>query len=163
MKKNNKKQSNSIILFSLLGIIVLIIVLLVIRYNTISESYLVCTSNITENYHEELTFRYDIYNKLYSYNRVEEVHDVDEETLNNNYILFMNEYDRIKEELNDNFKYEVNKESNKVVVKTYITVSTYPNFFNSYINNEKITSNTRLTDVKSFLESNNYKCSVTRK
>ena len=158
MKK--KKNNSNLIFISLLIILAVAIVFLIIRYNTVSSKTLTCVKDLTEQYHETLIFRYDVDNNMYSYSREEIIHDMDEENLNNNYLYFAEQYKKFEGQYSDNFKYEVNREDNRVVINTYIGVSIYPKFFNDYIKNDNIKSSTRINDVKSFLETNSYKCEI---
>ncbi len=164
-KKVNKELSNkakqSIIVIVIAIFIVLIFV--VARQSSYTQTWLECSIDKSEHYTETLRFRYDINNKFYGYYREEYFHGMTEETLNSNYQDRMNELDRVRESLSDNFQYEVIKENNELRVKTYIGVSVFPNFFNNYIGIDSIRSNSSLDDIKTFLESNNYKCNVTRK
>ena len=158
MKKKEKKDYT---VYIILGIVVLVLFALLIRMKSSTGDLLICKKDITAEYHEELRFRYDITNELYSYNRVEHVHGMSEQSLQDNYNYFNEQYEELKENLNENFKYNIERqEDGSILVTTYINVKVYSSFFNDYINNESIKSNTPIKNVKEFLVGNGYECNI---
>ena len=162
MSKDLSKKTKQAIIVIVIAIF-MVLISIAMRKSSYTQTWLVCNTNKTNNYYEELKFRYDINNKLYGYYRYERLYGLTEETLNANYQERLNELDRVRESLSDNFQYEVKKENNEVIINTYIGVSVFPNFFNNYIATDSIRSTSTVEDIKSFLEANDYKCEVTRK
>ena len=154
-----KKRTN-IIIISLVIILIIIVVFLFIRMNTNSSTILSCVKDITNN-HETITLRYDVEGNLYSYNKITKLYNLDTNTLNGYYETYNAEYEKYKDQLNDNFKYEIIKNDNNMNVNVYITVSVYSSFFNQY--SENIKSTTKLDEAKKYLLENNYKCSIRKK
>ena len=160
IKMNNKIKVSIIIV---VATVFIAIASIVYRNASYTQTWLVCESDIAAHYHETMKFRFDINNKLYGFYREELIHDVSDSALEENYKMFKEQYDKIKDELDDNVQYEIINENKKILVKTYIGVSVYPSFFNKFINNQNITTSKTPDEIKSFLESNNYKCEVTKK
>ena len=168
MKKNKKidKETTDKIKISIVIIIIAVFVVLAsIAYRNASytHTWLVCEKDVAEHYHEVLKFRYDINKKMYGYYREERVHGVTPETLELNYQEYQKQLDQVKDNLDENFQYEIIKENNEVIAKTYIGVSIYPAFFNRYINNTSITSGSKIEDLQSYLQGQSYNCTVNRK
>ena len=166
-KKTNEgfkltKNAKSAIMVIVIALFI-VFISIAMRNASYTQTWLVCEINHTEQYNEVMKFRFDINNKFYGFYREEKIYNMNEETLQANYQEKMDELDRVREELSDNFQYEVTKEEKELHVKTYIGVSVFPNFFNNYIGIESIRSNSSLEDIKTFLENNKYTCNVTRK
>ena len=160
-KKMKKKIDKSIIVIIVAVVIVLITI--VMRVLSYSQTWLVCEKDLNNEYHEILKFRYDADNNLYGYYRFEQLHNMSDETIEQNYQYFLQEIDKVKDSISDGFKYEVYKTDSGLEVKTYIGVSIYPSFFDSYINNEVVKSTAKLDDIKNHYEANEYSCKVSRK
>jgi len=161
----NKDLTNKIKISIIIIVITVFIILISIVYRngSYTQTWVVCKMDYTERYHETLKFRYDINDKLYGYYREELVDNLTSELLQANLQSYQSVKDTYKEELDDNFSIEISNTDDQVLVKTYIGVSVYPNFFNKYFNNENITANTNKDDIKTYLESQGYKCETTRK
>lgn len=165
MKKTNKglTKNAKIGIMVIVVSIFLVLISIAMRNASYTQTWLVCEINHTSQYNEVLKFRYNINDILYGYYREEKIYNMDDATLEINYREKKDEEDRVHEELSDNFQYEVVKEEKELYVKTYIGVSVFPTFFNNYIGTERIRSTSSVDEIKSFLESNGYTCTVTRK
>lgn len=163
MKKKTKKQKIDPVILVIIIVVAVTFIAVIARYFTNSQLWLECEKDITEEYNEVIKFKYDTDNNLYAYERTETLHNMSEETLNTNVEYFQGQIDTYKESLSDNFKYYLEKQDDKLIVKTYIGVAVFPSFFDQYMGTESITSKSKINNVKSFLEDNNYKCKITRK
>ncbi|MBR6073027.1 MAG: hypothetical protein IKP76_01745 [Bacilli bacterium] len=153
------KKKGNLIIISLIIILIITIILLFIRLNTNGSSTLTCVKDIPNN-HETLTFRYDVDGNMYSYNKELKLYNMDANTLNEQYEIYNNEYTRVKDLLNDNFKYEIIKNDNNMNINVNILVSIYSNYFNQYTKDDNIKSYSKLEDVKNYLLENEYKCTI---
>ena len=160
-----KKKKNNIdpIIYIIIGVVVFVLIAVLVRMNTHIESTLTCTKNLTGEYKETLTFKFNADNDLYSYNREELLHDMSDEGLEANVKYFNEQLDQLKDSLSDNFKYTVEKDNKELHVKTFINVKVYPVFFNQYLNNEHINSQAKINDVDKYLRENDYKCYITKR
>ena len=163
--KMNKNMNKNIKLSIIIIVVAVFMVIISIAYRKASytQSWLVCNMDYTEKYHEILKFRYDINDKMYGYYREESLSNLTPELLQSNLDSYNQFKDKYKEELDDNFSIEISTTDTTVLVKTYIGVSVYPNFFNKYFNNDNIKSSSNINDLKTFLESKGYKCEISRK
>ena len=140
-----------------------ILIGVITRHASYTTTILTCNKDLTNEYHEELKFRFDVNNELVAYYRKEVLSNMDEEGINSNYAYFQGELEKVKDNLNDNFKYTVNKNDNSIEVNTYINVAVYKTFFTNYINNESINSSSSVNDVEKFLKDNSYNCKITKR
>jgi hypothetical protein len=85
------------------------------------------------------------------------------EEIDNNIQQFNTQYETVKEHIDDNFKYDINRNDDGVLIKTYIGVSVYPSIFNQYFSAQELTSATKLDQVKDRLTQDGYTCKITRK
>lgn len=125
-----------------------------------TEKWLICEyPNKYSNYTEILKFRFT--DELYGYYREEELSVSIEKDIEEQYKYFID----IKEglELSDTFTYDVKKEKNKVIVKTYIEVHNQEKFFDHYMENMNIKSNDSIDLVELELKKLGYTCKIIKK
>ena len=163
MKKQTKKKVD-ISIIAVVIVVFIALITVVMRENSYTQTWLVCEKDVTGDYHEVLKFRYDADNKLYAYYREELLHDMTPEAIETNVNYFNDKLEKVKDNINENFKYEITKnDDNTLLVKTFILVKVYPNFFNTYIGSEDVTSDSKIDEINKFLSDNEYKCNMTRK
>ena len=166
IRMNKKKQLKKKIDISIIIVVVAVfiaIVSILISNSTYTYSWLVCNKDLTDKYHETLKFRYDINDDLYGFYREETLHDMTEQEINENISQFNNQYESVKEHIDDNFKYEINKDEDSVLIKTYIGVSIYPTIFNQYFASKGFTATTKINQINDKLTEEGYTCNITRK
>ncbi|HOB25706.1 MAG TPA: hypothetical protein PKG93_00970 [Bacilli bacterium] len=165
MKKINKEFDKKIVISSIMIVVFVVIVLVSVsmRSSSYVESWLVCDyPDSYNNYSETLKFRY-VEGTLYGYYRYEKFTTTDEDSKQEEITYFQTEVDKVSSNLNDNFIYKVNEVDDGVEINTYIGVSVYPTFFNSYLSSKNITANDDINTIKSNLEGSSYTCTITRK
>ena len=142
--------------------IILMISLFIYQNNNVKEFYLVCKYNgNTPDYFETMKFKY-VDNELVGFYRNEEVLKVDETTYESYKKQIKDLKDDISSQTNEYFQYEYNEENNKFTINTYIDVKMLNNFFDNYLSNKNIKSNSTSDNIKNILESDTYICSITK-
>lgn len=162
MKKINKKKVD-ISIIAVVAVVFITLITIAMREASYTQTWLVCEKDVTDDYHEVLKFRYDADNKLYAYYREELVHDMTPEGIETNKNYFNDKLEQVKSNINENFKYEIISNDDSILVKTFILVKVYPNFFNTYIASEEINNNSTVDEINKLLTDDNYKCNITRK
>lgn len=167
-----KKNKDKIILFLLL-IIVAIIPILAVRYNTEHVPKDLDCNKETENSKEKLLFRFDAYGSLYAYDKDLKLYNLDEASMNEQYTKYSNEqnyfmkYNNKQEEdkgiPSEYIKYNVNKGDTTLEVKVYIFLRIYGALYDYYIKDDHLKYESKMNDVKEYLESNGYSCEIKKK
>lgn len=128
--------------------------------NSYTENWLICNyPNKYKNYTEKLKFRYT--EELYGYYREEELKTTSIDDLEEQYDYFIKTKDGLKTD--ETFTYDVIKEEDKILIKTYIEVANQKEFFDYYMEELNIKSTDTIDLIELELEKLGYTCKVTKK
>lgn len=130
------------------------------RENSYTETWLVCEyPNKYTNYTETLKFRY--IDELYGYYREELLETATKEKLEEEYKYFEDIKNGLEE--SETFSYDIKKQQNSLLIKTYIEVKEQKEFFDYYMKDMKITSTDTIDLIQVELEGLGYTCKVSKK
>lgn len=147
-------------------VLVIVIVLIAIiignflynKYNYFEEK-LICNYNSRyTNYSETIKFNF-VDDTLYEYERNEVMEPSGSSTLDELYEFFLSEQEKVKDNMNDNFQYDVTKGSNEVIIRTYIKTIFNEDFYNSYIEEKGITMTSTIEEIEEKL-GDDYTCII---
>lgn len=113
------------------------------------QKWLICTYNTPyENYEETLKFNF-IEGIMYEYERIEVMDTNKKVELTETY----NEtYEKIKNHLDDDLRYELSEKGDKVEIYTYIKTLNKEGFFNNYMQSKNISFNSNINQIKEVLK-----------
>ncbi len=113
------------------------------------QKWLICTYNTPyENYEETLKFNF-IEGIMYEYERIEVMDTNKKAELTETY----NEtYEKIKNHLDDDLRYELSEKGDKVEIYTYIKTLNKEGFFNNYMQSKNISFNSNINQIKEVLK-----------
>lgn len=113
------------------------------------QNWLICTYNTPyENYEETLKFNF-IEGIMYEYERIEVMDTNKKAELTETY----NEtYEKIKNHLDDDLRYELSEKGDKVEIYTYIKTLNKEGFFNNYMQSKNISFNSNINRIKEVLK-----------
>lgn len=143
------------------GIIIIIIALFIgnkiYDENDYLSLYLICDYNSKyTNYEEKLEFNF-VDKTLYEYERFEVMYATEKTPLKEIEKMFNEQYEKVKNNFSDYFKYEITTMSNYVSVHTYIKTIFNEEFYNSYISEKGIKMESTLEEIRDKL-SEEYTC-----
>lgn len=130
--------------------------------NSYTETWIVCEFPDKYDYYSEtIKFRFKNDEPLYGFYREETFLPSTDMTLDEREEYFLKVEEGILE--NDNFDYEVTNDGNKVVVKTYMNVQIYAQFFEQYISELGISYDDTIEEIETAMKNKDYSCKISRK
>lgn len=150
-------KTKIVIIGIIIGIIALFIGNKIYDENDYLSLYLICDFNSKyTNYEETLSFNF-VSDTLYEYERNEVMRATESTSIKEISKMFNEQYEAVKDNFSDYFKYEITTTNDYVAVHTYIKTIFNEDFYNSYISEKGINMESTLEEIEEKL-SEEYTC-----